>query len=177
MLEVSGRAVNGVDVFAAGNVLCAVASSYEILFGTRIVCGVAAAFTPTAASTEAMLVDAEARGRALATVTSGLTAATVLGVPIVTLIGTQLSFRTTFAVIAGGAVLSMAVIAAAFPPVPMIGGPTLRERIDVTRVPGVTSTLAVSLYRLLGDFSVYTYISPLFISCSRQTPRTSPGCC
>jgi len=150
-------------VFAAGNALCAVAPNYEILFAARIVCGIAAAaFTPTAAATAAMLVAPEARGRALATVAAGLTVATVIGVPIVTLIGTELSFRVTFAVIAGGGLLGIAVIAAAFPAVPTVGGATLRERLDVTRLAGVTPTLAVSLCSFLGGFSVYTYISPLF---------------
>jgi predicted MFS family arabinose efflux permease len=149
--------------FSLGNILSAAAPSYGVLLASRIVCGIAAAgFTPTAVGTAGMLVGPEARGRALATVGAGLTVATVVGVPLVTLIGTELSFRATFGVIAGAAALAAAIIAATFPPVPAQGGATLRQRIDVARVPGVLPTLAVSLCAFIGGFSVYTYISPLF---------------
>ncbi len=152
-------------VFTIGNIAAALAPDYAVIFAARIVAAVGAAmFTPTAAGTAAMLAAPQARARALAQVSMGLTIATVLGVPAATVLGTTVSFRWTFAVIALAAVLAAAVIRVTFPAVPAQGGATLRQRIGITRTSGVLPTLVVSACAFIGGFTVYNYISPLFAS-------------
>jgi predicted MFS family arabinose efflux permease len=150
-------------VFVAGNVASALAPTYGLMFASRIVaaCG-AALFTPTATTLAGTLVPPERRGRAVAAVGSGLTIATVLGVPLLTLVGVGLSFRWTFGVIAMAGAAATLIIFFVFAPVPAGGGATLRQRLGVLRVPGVAPTLLVSICAFTGGFSVYTFISPLF---------------
>jgi predicted MFS family arabinose efflux permease len=150
-------------VFAAGNLLAANTPNYSIMLIARVVSGAGAAmFTPGAAATAAMLVPAEARGRALAQVAAGITIATVIGVPLVTLFGNEIGFRAAFWAITAAAVLAGIVIRIVLPTVVVPGGTTLRQRIDITRLPGVPSTLLVSTCAFVGGFTVYNYIAPLF---------------
>jgi predicted MFS family arabinose efflux permease len=150
-------------VFVASNVVSAVASTYGLMVASRVFAGIGAAlFTPTAIATAAMLVPPERQGRAVAGVGAGLTIATVIGVPLATLLGTGLSFRWSFWAIAIAGALAAIVVRIAFERVPSAGTATLRQRVGVVRVPGVTPTLLVSLCAFVGGFSVYTYISPLF---------------
>jgi predicted MFS family arabinose efflux permease len=150
-------------VFVVGNVLAAVTPNYGLLLVARIIAGAGAAlFTPTAAATGAMLVPPEVRARALALVTGGITVATVIGVPVVALLGNEIGFRVAFAVIAAAGVLAAVVIRYALPAVPVPGGITLAQRVGVVRVPGVAVTLLVSVCAFVGGFTTYNYIAPLF---------------
>jgi predicted MFS family arabinose efflux permease len=150
-------------VFVVGNVLAAVTPNYGLMLVARIIAGAGAAlFTPTAAATGAMLVPAEVRARALALVTAGITVATVIGVPVVALLGNEIGFRVAFGVIAVAGVLAAIVIRFALPAVQVPGGITLAQRIGVVRVPGVAVTLLVSVCAFVGGFTTYNYIAPLF---------------
>jgi predicted MFS family arabinose efflux permease len=150
-------------VFVVGNLLAAVTPNYGVLLVARVIAGVGAAmFTPTAATTGAMLVPEEVRARALALVTAGITVATVIGVPVVALLGNEIGFRVAFGVIAVAGVLAGIVIRFALPVVPVPGGITLAQRVAVVRVPGVAVTLLVSVCAFVGGFTTYNYIAPLF---------------
>lgn len=150
-------------VFAVANLLTAVSPTYVFMLFTRALAGAGAAmFTPAAAGTAAALVAPEVRGRALALVGSGLTIATVIGVPLAALFGNVVGFRAAFWAITAAAAVVAVVIAVRLPTVEMPGGTTLRQRLGIARVPGVLPTLFVSLCAFVGGFSVYNYIAPLF---------------
>jgi predicted MFS family arabinose efflux permease len=150
-------------IFVVGNVLAAVTPNYGWMLVARVIAGAGAAlFTPTAAATGAMLVPPEVRARALALVSGGITVATVIGVPVVALLGNEIGFRVAFGVIAAAGVLAGIVIRFALPAVPVPGGTTLAQRIAVVRVPGVAVTLLVSVCAFVGGFTTYNYIAPLF---------------
>jgi predicted MFS family arabinose efflux permease len=73
-------------LFAAANLATALAGSLATLLAARVVAGAAAgAFTPTAAALAAVSV--ERRGRALAFVVGGASAAAIVGVPLGTIVG------------------------------------------------------------------------------------------
>ena len=55
---------------------------------------------PTALAVSVAVASPERRGRAVALVTSGLTVATVIGVPLGNLVGSLLGWRATFAMVA-----------------------------------------------------------------------------
>jgi predicted MFS family arabinose efflux permease len=150
-------------IFVVGNVLAAVTPNYGWMLVARVIAGAGAAlFTPTAAATGAMLVPPEVRARALALVSGGITVATVIGVPVVALLGNEIGFRVAFGVIAAAGVLAGIVIRFALPAVPVPGGTTLAQRVAVVRVPGVAVTLLVSVCAFVGGFTTYNYIAPLF---------------
>ena len=95
-------------VFLAGNILSALAPTYEWVMTGRVVSATAhGAFLGIAAVLAAELVEPARKGRAIAVVFSGLTASTVLGAPIGSAVGQALGWRFTFwtLVVLGGIAL------------------------------------------------------------------------
>lgn len=95
-------------VFLAGNLLSALGPTYGLIMSGRVVSAMAhGAFLGIAAVYAAELVDPARKGRAVATVFTGLTASTVLGAPIGAAVGQALGWRFTFwtLVVLGGLAL------------------------------------------------------------------------
>jgi len=86
----------GLAVFIVGNILTATQLTFELALASRAVAGFGAAMvTPTAGAMAAALVNPERRGAALAMVMTGLSAATALGAPIGTFVGSIGDWRLT----------------------------------------------------------------------------------
>jgi predicted MFS family arabinose efflux permease len=84
-------------VFLAGNLLSALGPTYGTIMGGRVVSAMAhGAFLGIAAVYAAELVDPSRKGRAVATVFTGLTASTVLGAPLGAAVGQAFGWRFTF---------------------------------------------------------------------------------
>ncbi|MDP3209326.1 MAG: MFS transporter, partial [Rhodoglobus sp.] len=84
-------------VFLLGNAVSALGPSYELILAGRVISATAhGAFLGIAAVFAAELVDAKRKGRAVAIVFSGLTAATVLGAPLGAAVGQAFGWRYTF---------------------------------------------------------------------------------
>jgi len=84
-------------VFIAGNLLSALGPTYETILAGRLVAAMGhGAFFGIAAVFAAELVAPERKGRAIAIVFGGFTAATILGAPFGAAIGQALGWRTTF---------------------------------------------------------------------------------
>jgi DHA1 family inner membrane transport protein len=97
-----------IGVFVVGNLLSALGPTYSVIMAGRLVAATAhGAFLGIAALYAGDLVDPERKGRAIALVFSGLTAATVLGAPLGAAIGRAVGWRFTFwsLVILGGIAL------------------------------------------------------------------------
>ena len=95
-------------VFLAGNLVSALGPTYGTIMGGRVVSAMAhGAFLGIAAVYAAELVDPSRKGRAVATVFTGLTASTVLGAPLGAAVGQALGWRFTFwtLVVLGGLAL------------------------------------------------------------------------
>ena len=79
-------------VFVAGHVLAALASDYAVVLVARVLTALATAtFWVVAAVVAVSTVGEHLRARALAVLLSGLTIATVLGIPLGTVVGQQLA--------------------------------------------------------------------------------------
>ncbi|MCP2164516.1 Cmx/CmrA family chloramphenicol efflux MFS transporter [Goodfellowiella coeruleoviolacea] len=84
-------------VFVGAHVLGALATGYPMLFATRVISAVAyAGFWGVAVATAVSLVPAEARARTVALVASGLTLATIVGVPAGTVLSQSAGWRAAF---------------------------------------------------------------------------------
>src|SRR5882757_8501754 len=104
--------LGALGLFVAGQVLGALAGDYLTLLIARVVTAAATgAFSEASAAVVVSVVAPAHRGRALSLQMGGLTVATVLGVPLGTLVGQQLGWRATFWIIAAGAALSGAAMA------------------------------------------------------------------
>ncbi|WP_369023357.1 Cmx/CmrA family chloramphenicol efflux MFS transporter [Nocardia cyriacigeorgica] len=84
-------------VFIAAHIVGALATDYWVVFGTRVVAAfVYAGFWAVAAATAIGLVPENMRGRAMSVVAGGLTVATVVGLPLGTVIGQHFGWRAAF---------------------------------------------------------------------------------
>ncbi|MEV5569667.1 MFS transporter [Spirillospora sp. NPDC052269] len=146
----------GLTLMLAGGVGSALAPTFATLVAARVVAGLGAAiFGPVASATGSMVVPAEQRPRALAVVFGGMTAATVLGVPLASAAGTAIGWRWTLAVVAilTGAV--MALLAGLLPSVEAGPAPTVRGFARMARTPGVVPIISTTLLVLTAQFTVY----------------------
>jgi predicted MFS family arabinose efflux permease len=153
----------GLAVFIVGNILTATQLTFELALVSRAVAGLGAAMvTPTAGAMAAALVTPERRGTALAIVMAGLSAATALGAPIGTFVGSIGDWRLTiWLVVALGflAAASMLLVLPVMPPSPAL---RLRERLAPLGDARVVAILATSLLVVFGAFLIYTYFSAVF---------------
>jgi DHA1 family inner membrane transport protein len=158
-----------VGVFTVGYVFCALAPSYPLLLGARFAIAlIHGAYFGTAMVVATSIVAENRRGFAVALILSGLTVANIVGVPLGTAIGTAFGWRMTFWSVAALGLVSFALIAAI---VPADGahdaqrGNLLAELRALAREPVATS-LAVIVIQTIGQFALFTYISPLLTTVS-----------
>ncbi|WP_428815121.1 MFS transporter [Streptomyces albus subsp. chlorinus] len=150
-------------LFAAGNMVTALAPGYGLALASRVIAAAGAAmFTPNANATAATVAGPEHRGRAIAIVTVGLTGSLALGAPLGTAIGDALGWRATMWFVTALALVVAPVIALRLPDV-TVGGPTrLRQRLAPLTDRRVLGVLAGTLLAFIGIYLPYTYISAVF---------------
>jgi predicted MFS family arabinose efflux permease len=147
--------------FALANLLAALTESLWQLVAARVLLALSAGlFMPTAYAVAASLVPPERRGRAIATVTSGMTIATALGVPLGAWIGNHADWRSTFLIVAGLSLAGVAGLRFGLPAKLPLGASTLAERLAVARRPAVLQALIVTFFWIAAAFVVYTFIAP-----------------
>ena len=148
-------------LLAAGNLISAMASSFPVLLGARILVGLSiGGFWSIAAAIAVRLVPPAAVGRATALIFSGVATASVVGVPAGTLIGDIGGWRSAF--IAAG-LLSLLVLVAMVTLLPRLPA---KQTIRLGALPSLlgNATLRMGLLAtfllITGHFSAYTFVSP-----------------
>jgi len=164
-------------VFTFGQVLCAIAPTFELLLAARVIVSVVhGTYFGIAAIVAVSLVPEDRRGFAVALILSGLTVSNILGVPAGTAIGNALGWRATFWAV--GVLGLLATIATAlFLPASAGQGATtgsfMREFKALGRQQIVTS-LAIVVLVMIGQYSLFTYIAPLLIEITMLDKDTVP---
>ncbi|WP_018904480.1 MFS transporter [Variovorax paradoxus] len=150
-------------IFTLGNLACALAPSYELLMAARVVTSLAhGTFFGVGSVVATGLVAPERRASAIAIMFTGLTAATLLGVPAGAWLGLHYGWRATFWAVTLIGVLAFAVLAVFVPRVKGEARPApLREELAVLARPQVLLGLAMTVLGFAGVFVVFTYIQPL----------------
>ncbi|MFK4089462.1 MFS transporter [Kribbella sp. NPDC020789] len=149
-------------VVAVANLLAAVAPTYEVLFGARLVTALSQAlFWSLAPSVATSLVPANARGRAIAGISIGAALASVLGVPLGTWLGSNTSWRIPFLLTAGLGAVLFAGAMTLLPRVQVQDGSTQRGRApDARRYAAVVVTTALAV---TGFMTFNTYVTPFLL--------------
>lgn len=146
----------GLAVMAVGGVAAALAPDYGVLCAARVLTALGgAAFGPAASAAGSLLVPEERRTRALATVFAGMTAATVLGVPLSTSLGQSAGWRWTTAGIAALTLLSLALVAVLVPTLERGVPATAAAFRPVLRTKGVLPVIVTTLAFMAAQFTVY----------------------
>ena len=150
-------------IFTLGNLACAMAPNYGWLMAARVVTALAhGTFFGVGAVVATGLVAPERRASAIAIMFTGLTAATIFGVPAGAWLGLHQGWRATFWVVSLIGVLAFAVLAMFVPHKKSAETlPALREELAVLRSPQVLLGLAMTVVGYAGVFVVFTYVQPL----------------
>jgi DHA1 family inner membrane transport protein len=159
-------------VFTLGNLACAVAPSYNLLFAARVLTALChGAFFGIGSVVAANLVPRNQRAQAIALMFSGLTLANVLGVPAGTALGQAYGWRAAFWAIVPIGFLAAAALVFLLPSQPAGSGGLLHE-FRVLRKPQVGLVLAMSVLTSASLFCVFTYIAPTLEAVTRVSPHT-----
>ncbi|WP_171168536.1 MFS transporter [Streptomyces sp. I05A-00742] len=152
--------VSGFAIFTAGNLVTAFVPDFGVALAGRALAGLGGAMvTPAAVAAAAALATPERRGRAIATVMTGLSAATALGSPIGTVIGSVSgNWRATMVFVSALGVLAAVGTALLLPAVPTPPAVPLRTRVAPLGDRRIGLTLLTTLLVYTGLYTVYSYI-------------------
>ncbi|WP_312164325.1 MFS transporter [Phenylobacterium sp.] len=150
-------------IFTLGNLACALAPNYTTLMIARVVTALAhGTFFGVGSVVAAGLVAPDKRASAIALMFTGLTAATLVGVPFGAWLGESFGWRSTFWAVAGIGVFAAAVLTAFVPRAEQAAEPgALLEELAVLRRPQVLLGLLMTVLGFGGVFAVFTYIQPI----------------
>jgi MFS transporter, DHA1 family, inner membrane transport protein len=161
-------------LFVVGNLLSALAPTYAVLLGGRILAALShGAFFGIGAVVAAGLVPAHRKAGAIAMMFAGLTIANVLGVPFGTLLGQQLGWRSTFWAITVIGVVALAGMAALVPSMRPEGA-DLRRELSAFGHPQVWLSLLITVLGFGGMFGAFTYIAYTLTGVSGFASSTVP---
>ncbi len=162
-------------MFAIANGLSAMSPSYYWLLLFRFLSGLPhGAYFGVAALVAANLVRQEKRTLAIAQVMSGLTVATVIGVPVANWMGQVLGWRSGFFVVAALAVATMTLVALYAPR--DAGDPKASPMRELTALSKsqVWLTLLTGAVGFGGMFAVYTYVASTMIDVTHVSESYVP---
>lgn len=165
-------------LFTAGNLLFALSPSAELGMVFRFLAGLPhGAFFGAGAVVAASLANEGSRARAVSMMFMGLTTANIVGVPLGTLLGQQLGWRTTFFVVAAIGLLALAAIAGFVPhqgpPLGQEASP--RAQLGAFRIPQVWLALVIVTFGLGGTFACLSYMTPILTTVSGFSPSGVTG--
>lgn len=150
-------------IFTLGNLACALAPNYPMLMVARVVTSLAhGTFFGVGSVVATGLVAPDKRAGAIAIMFTGLTVATLMGVPAGAWLGHEYGWRTTFWAVTGVGVLATLVIALV---VPRDSGDDeesgWRASLAAIGRPTVLLGLLMTVLGFAGVFTVFTYIQPM----------------
>jgi MFS transporter, DHA1 family, inner membrane transport protein len=150
-------------IFTIGNVFCAIAPNYTVLLLARVVTALAhGTFFGVGAVVATSLVAQDRKASAISIMFTGLTIATLLGVPAGAWLGLHFGWRSTFWAVAAIGVVAMIVIAALVPASHDDGkGIAVRDELRAISNPAVLLGLLMTVLGFAGVFTVFTYIQPM----------------
>lgn len=157
-------------IFTAGNLLAALSGSYTMLMVARILTSFThGAFFGVGAVVAAGLVPKDKGAGAVAAMFTGVTIATVGGVPLAAWIAQHIGFRWVFGAIAGFGVLAMIALRWALPNIPANPDADLRAELHVLGRGRVLVALTMTVICSIAMFTVFTYIAPILLHEARAS--------
>ncbi|WP_420824536.1 MFS transporter [Subtercola vilae] len=145
-----------------GTVASALLPSFGLILLARFISALPhGAYFGIAALVAGSLMGPGKRGRGVALVLGGLTVANVIGVPFVTFIGQQTSWRVSYLIVAGIFVVALVAVLVTVPNLPGDRSATMRKELTAFRRPQVWLTVAIGAIGFGGFFCTYTYVSPI----------------
>ncbi|MEU5586546.1 MFS transporter [Streptomyces chrestomyceticus] len=158
-------------MLAAANLLAAWAPGFGVMLAARVLVGLGmGGVWALAAGLAVRLVAARSVAAATSLIFSGVAAASVLGVPMGTLIGQLGGWRTAFVVVGVLAALVTGALAVLLPPLPAEGAVRLGGVLRLFHDARVRTGLVVVALLVGGHFVAYTYVRPVLEEVSGVGP-------
>ncbi|BDG81034.1 MULTISPECIES: MFS transporter [Bacillus] len=150
-------------IFIAGNTMAASASSIGILLAARVISAFShGVFMSIGSTIAADLVPENKRASAISIMFTGLTVATVTGVPFGTFIGQQLGWRFAFMVIIAVGIIAVIANGILVPSNLRKGTKTtMRDQLKLVTNGRLLLLFVITALGYGGTFVVFTYLSPL----------------
>ncbi|HXH36120.1 MAG TPA: MFS transporter [Plantibacter sp.] len=163
-------------LFIAGNLVSALAGSYELMMAGRIIAALShGAFFGIGSVLAASMVPKHKQAGAIAIMFTGLTAANVLGVPFGTLLGQQFGWRSTFwAITVIGVIAFFGILALVPKPKEDEVPGSLLAELRAFRSGQVWLSIAVTVLGYGGMFGAFTYIAYTLTEVSGFASTTVP---
>lgn len=159
-------------VAAAATFASAVLPSLELVLAARFVSALPhGAYFGVASLMAGSLLGPGKRGRGIALVLSGLTAATLAGVPLLTWLGQVAGWRAAFTLVGVLFLAALIAVAVLTPAQPGDPAATLGRQLGAFRRGAVWLALATAAIGFGGFFAVYTYVAT-FVT---ETAQAGPG--
>ena len=162
-------------VMAIGNLASALAPTFGLLVGARVLAALAhGAFFGVGSVVASRLAKPGQAGRAVATMFLGLTFSNVAGVPLGTLLGQHVGWRWTFAAIGGLTVASCAGTVALLPADLPATGTGIAAELRTFRSGTVWYGLAITAVAQSALFASISYVAPMATRVSHVSASTVP---
>ncbi len=150
-----------IGVFATGQFLAGIATSFPMLMGARIVVACAhSIFWSIVAPIGMKLVTRTHQPFALGIIASGSSVAMILGLPLGRVIGLAAGWRMTFLLIAGIAAVLCLYLAFALPKLGPSASLSVRELPRLVRQPPIFLGYVITVLFASGYYTTYSYIEP-----------------
>jgi DHA1 family inner membrane transport protein len=148
-------------VFVVGNILSAVANSYELLMAARFLTGLPhGAFFGIGAVVGASMVPVNRRAWAVSMMMVGLPVANIIGVPVTTLLGQRYGWQLPFVAVGILGLLTLIAVWFWIGPQPVGNDVNVRSELSALAKPQVWMALLVGMVGFGGMFATYSYITP-----------------
>lgn len=158
-------------LYAAGHLTAALVSGFELQLFIRAATVVGAAiFTPQAASTVGLLVTPEKRAGAIAFIFIGWSVASVVGIPLGTLLSDMLGWRMVYGAMAGLSTVAAICVWATLKPKLFVTPLSLVAWKETFSSPLLWLVFVVTLLSMSGYFAMFTYIAPMLRDGFTATP-------
>lgn len=150
-------------IFIIGNLITAFAPTFMILLFGRFIASLAhGLFMSVSSLIAAAVVPAHRRASAIAIMFTGLTVATVTGVPLGTFIGQQTSWQWSFIFITVIGLIGLIANAFLIPnSLPIPGKADSKGIMRVLKQPAIRAVLLMTIFGYGAPFVVYTYLTPI----------------
>jgi MFS family permease len=159
-------------ILALGNLITAISPNYALILTTRLIMGFASGvFWAIGVSMAMRIVPERQANRAAAVVMSGISIATVVGIPLGTIIESLTDWRTTFVIWAGLSVLVFLAVTAIIPSLPSKNAVSVREVFGLPlKNVQLRTVLFIVVFFVLGHFGAYTFVRPFLEDNASATP-------
>ncbi|MBL7257406.1 MFS transporter [Paractinoplanes lichenicola] len=149
-------------LFLVGTVASALAPTFGLVLTGRFVAALAhGAYFGAAGLLASSMLGPGSQARGFAVVLSGLTAANVFGVPLITSLGQAAGWRIAYLAVAGVFALTLLFVLFTVPEVAAAAGGSPRAELGAFRSPQVWLAAAVAAIGFGGFFAVNSYIAPV----------------